>query len=533
MAVAALLAGPARAQTTDAILDSLQASAFRFFWHQANAGNGLIRDRSQSGSPCSIASQGFGLSAICIAIDHGWITREAGRDRVLTALRTFWNGEQSTDPVTAIGYRGFFYHFLDMTTATRMWTWNTELSSIDTALLLAGILDARQFFDGDDPAEQEIRALATQIYGRVEWEWMRNPNNDAIRHGWDPDPAPGAFLPYDWIGYNEAMILYVLALGSPTHPVPSSSWDAWTSLYNDHWGTQYGQTYLVFPPLFGHQYSHCWVDFRNRQDAFMQGKGIDYFENSRRATLAQQAYCIANPLGRVGYAANQWGITAGDGPTGYTARGAPPGQNDDGTITPSAVVGSLPFAPEICLPTIEHLYDTYRDQPVPCGSGATYWGAYGFRDGFNLTRDPDWWGCDVIGIDQGPIIVMIENYRTGAVWNRFMRNADVLIGLQRAGFVSTLGVGGSRAPEAALELGIGPNPFGGRARVTFRLAEAGPVRLTLHDVAGREVARPLDGWRAAGPHRVEIETDTLPGGVYWCRLAAAGAVAERKGVRIR
>jgi hypothetical protein len=534
----ALWIAPAAAETTDAILDSLQHSAFRYFWHQANPANGLIRDRSQSGSPCSIASQGFGLSAICIAIDHGWITRTAGRDRVLTALNTLWTLPQGPATSGTIGYRGFFYHFLHMSDGLRQWEWNTELSSIDTALLMAGILDCRQYFDGADATETQIRTLATQIYERVEWDWMVNPSNQAIRHGWRPDGGAGTFIGFDYRGYSEAMILYIVALGSPTHPPanPTASWNAWTATYN--WGTQFGQTFLIFPPLFGHQYSHCWVDFRNKRDAYMQVKGIDYFENSRRATLAQQAYCIANPFGRVGYGANQWGLTAGDGPTGYTARGAPPAQNDDGTITPTAVIASLPFAPEISRPTIQHLYDTYRNQPVlpgPCESMATYWGPYGFRDGFNLTVNPDWYDCDVIGIDQGPIILMIENYRSGGVWNRFMGSPHVQLGLQRAGFVATVGVG-ETAPAAGAErpqLWGEPNPFTGRATLRFYLPSPGSVRLTVHDVAGREVARLVDGWREGGEHIAGFDANGHSNGVYWYRLATRGGIVESKGVLIR
>jgi hypothetical protein len=539
----ALWVAPAAAETTDAILDSLQHSAFRYFWHQANPANGLIRDRSQSGSPCSIASLGFGLSAICIAIDHGWITRSQGAARVHTALNTLWTLPQGPATTGTSGYRGFFYHFLHMNDGLRQWEWNTELSSIDTALLMAGILDCRQYFDGADATETQIRTLATQIYERVEWDWMVNPSNQAIRHGWRPDGGAGTFIGFDYRGYSEAMILYILALGSPTHPPanPTASWSAWTGTYN--WSTQYGQTYVIFPPLFGHQYSHCWVDFRNKRDAFMQTKGIDYYENSRRATLAQQAYCIANPglkPGRpdpAGYHATLWGLTAGDGPNGYTARGAPPPQNDDGTITPTAVIASLPFAPEICRPTIQNFWDTYKNQPVlpgPCESGATYWGPYGFRDGFNLATSPDWFDCDVIGIDQGPIIMMIENYQSGAVWNRYNQIPAVQLGLSRAGFVSTVGVGDpGMANGAALALTIGPNPFKSQTRIDFRLATAGHARLSLHDLTGREVARPLDEWRSAGSHSVSFEPNGLRNGIYWCRLSTAGGVARTKAVLLR
>jgi len=288
-------ASPARAQNTAALLDSIQYSAFRLFWYEANPSNGLIKDRNTPGSPCSIASLGFGLSAICIGIDHGWVSRDDGKARVLTALQTFWNGPQGSGASGFIGYQGLYYHFLDMSTGLR--TWTSELSTIDTALLFAGIIDCKQYFTGGDATETQIRTLADQIYGRADWAFMQN-GNPGIMMGWNPENGFNNFG--QWIGYNEAMILYLLAIGSPTHPVLGSSWNTWTSGYVWRTGL-YGQDYLIFPPLFGHQYSHCWVDFKVVNDAYMTGKGITYFENSRRATYAQRAYCIANPLHWTGY----------------------------------------------------------------------------------------------------------------------------------------------------------------------------------------------------------------------------------------
>jgi hypothetical protein len=334
-------------------MDLLQRTAFDFFWKEANPSNGLIKDRSATGAPCSIASVGFGLTAMSIAIDRGWITRPAGRDRVLTTLKTFWQKPQGRDAQGNIGYRGFFYHFLDMNTATR--TWNSELSSIDTALLLAGILDMKQYFTTADPSEAQIRALADSIYYRVEWNWMRN-FQPGLAMEWTPERGFRGW----WSGYNEAMIMNILALGSPTYPAPASIWSAWTSGYS--WQTHYGYSYVNFPPLFGHQYSHCWIDFRNIQEAYMRHRGIDYFENSRRATLAARAYCIANPGRWSGYGENMWGITACDGPNGYRARGAPPAQDDDGTIAPTAAGGSMPFTPKESLAALRYMYDTYRNQ---------------------------------------------------------------------------------------------------------------------------------------------------------------------------
>ena len=274
-----LWVGEARAQlSTQALIDSLQYRSIGYFLSEVNPANGLIKDRSTGTSPCSIASQGFGLSAICTAVDRGFLTRAAGAARVLTALQTYWNGPQGPAPTGMIGYKGLYYHFLDMSTAVRAWT--SELSTIDTALLLAGVIDTKQYFTSADPVETQIRALADSIYYRVDWTFVQNPTTKGIKMGWNPEGT--AFG--DWVGYNEAMILYILALGSPTHPTDSLGWNKWTSGYV--YATQYGQTYVLFPPLFGHQYSHCWIDFRQIWDRYMKLKGLTYFENSRRATYA-------------------------------------------------------------------------------------------------------------------------------------------------------------------------------------------------------------------------------------------------------
>jgi hypothetical protein len=410
-----------RAFTNDAaFLEYLQQTTFDFFWYEANPTNGLMRDRSEPSSPCSIAGVGFGLTGICIAIDHGWITRDQGRQRVLAVLQTFYNGPQGTAPSGTIGYKGWFYHMLDMNTGTRSGA--SELSSIDTGLLLAGVLDVKQYFNASQAEENQIRTLAGGIFTRVDWPWMADGGN-SLTMGWKPESG---FLSARWIGYNEAMILYILGLGSGK--LPAVDWNTWTSGYV--WHTNYGYSYIEFPPLFGHQYSHCWVDFRHVADGYMNSKGITYYENSRRATLAQRAYCIANPGGFAGYSSNVWGITACDGPgygpyAGYNARGAPPAQNDDGTLAPTALGGSLPFAPEVCLPALRNLYAQFR---------TNIWCSYGMRDAFN--PGANWWDPDVLGIDQGAMLLMTENYRTQNVWRRFMSIPEIQVGLASAGFTN-------------------------------------------------------------------------------------------------
>lgn len=435
----------------DAFLDLLERKAFDYFWLEANPKNGLIKDRSTPNSKSSIAAVGFGLSGINIAVERGWIAREAGRERVLTTLRTFAELPQGDSPDGTIGTRGWFYHFLEMETGHR--AWKCELSSIDTALLLGGVLDAEMFFDADQPDERRIREIAQLLVRRIDWNWMCNAG-DTFTMGWHPEKG---FIQSRWVGYNEAMLLYVLGLGAmeqarlqaaaaggslddgkpgTTSPVlpqqnlkpavnaatePKFTWDAWTRGYK--WAKHGDQQFVEFPPLFGHQYSHCWIDFRGIADAYMRDKGLTYFENSRRATLAQRAYCVAQSARFSNYGPLEWGITACDGPRGYGARGAPPAENDDGTLAPTAVGGSLPFAPEVCLPTLRELHARHAPK---------LWGAYGFRDSFNVTEN--WWATDTLGIDQGPILLMAENYRTGAVWRRLMRHPVIQSGLKRAGF---------------------------------------------------------------------------------------------------
>jgi hypothetical protein len=513
------LAWPVReaaAITNGELLDELERTAFDYFWNEANPANGLIKDRSTSTSPCSIAAVGFGLSAICIGIDRGYVSREDGRARVLTTLQTFWNGPQGSTSTGTIGYQGFFYHFLDMVTGLRVW--NSELSSIDTALLMAGVLDVGQYFDGADPDEVMIRDLADSLYQRVDWDWMRD-NGVGIRMGWNPESG---FNPFGtWVGYNEAMILYILALGSPTHPIPASNWFTWTSGY--HWETYYGYSYVNFPPLFGHQYSHCWIDYRSIQDVYMRSQGITYFENSRRATLAAREYCIDNPGGWVGYGPDVWGLTASDGPTGYAARGAPPAQNDDGTITPTAAASSIAFAPVEVINALRFMYDAY---------GGWLWGPYGFKDAFNLTVA--WVATDYLGIDQGPIILMIENYRNQSVWNRFMMNQDVQTGLARATFLDAVGVDGFDPIAMGTVLYQNrPNPFDGGSTVQYRLAAPGPVLLRLYDVRGRLVSTLVDENQGAGDHWVEIDATDLANGVYYYKLQWNGQQVSRRATLLR
>ncbi len=428
------------------VLD-LEERTFRFFWDLPNPANGLVPDRSPTPSFASIAAVGFALTAYPIGVERGYVTRAQARERVLVTLRFFRDAPQGTRASGVTGYQGFYYHFLDMQTGRRFE--QIELSTIDTALLLAGVLFCQSYFDRDDPAEAEIRALAEEIYGRANWQWAQ-ARPPAISMGWYPETG---FHSHDWRGYDEAMLVYVLALGSLTFPVEPDAWTEWTRTYDETWGTLYGQEHLSFAPLFGHHYSHAWIDFRGIRDQYMRSRNLDYFENSRRATYAQRAYAVENPMRWRGYDASVWGLTACDGPAEveldyagerrrfktYTARGVGILHTfDDGTLCPSAAAGSIPFASEIALPALLEMRRRY---------GQHIYSTYGFLGAFNPSFDFDvplqsgrripgfgWVAGDYLGIDQGIILAMLENHRSELIWRVMRTNPHVRRGLQRAGF---------------------------------------------------------------------------------------------------
>ena len=418
----------------DELLLDIQRLSFDYFLKEANPANGLIPDRNTPASPASIAAVGLALSAYPAGVERGFMTRAAAVVRTLATLRFFWNAPHGPEP-DATGYKGFYYHFLDMKTGRRVW--KCELSTVDTALLLAGVLAAGAYFDADDESELEIRRLADALYRRADWRWAQN-GGATVTHGWR---AEKGFLRYRWQGYDEALILYVLGLGSPTHPLPPESYAAWLSTYK--WKKIYGRELAYAGPLFIHQFSHIWIDFRGIRDAFMRKHGSDYFDNSRQATYLQRDYAIRNPKGFVGYGENCWGITASDGPGptkremrvdgrrffSYQARGAPFGP-DDGTLSPWAAIASLPFAPEIVLPALRHFHEIDLHEGNPYGFTASFNPTIAAADG----RSRGWVSPDHVGINQGPIALMIENYRSDFLWQLMRRVPAISTGLRRAGF---------------------------------------------------------------------------------------------------
>ncbi len=416
------------------MLSRLQFNSFGYFLHEVNRSNGLVLDKTAPNWPASIAAVGMALSAFPVGVSRGFVSREEAVERTLTTLRFLADSDQSGS-ADSTGYKGFYFHFLDCRSGQR--AWNSELSSIDTALLMGGVLASGVFFDAPGADETEIRRLSKQLYERVEWDWMLD-GQDTLCHGWKPESG---FLSYHWQGYDEALMLYLIALGSPTHPIPPRCYAAWCATYE--WKEIYDISFLYAGPLFIHQMSHIWCDLRGIRDDFMRAHDCDYFENSRRATLIQQQYAMRNPLGFKHVGEYCWGISASDGPGAvtrkvdgvsrtfydYIARGAPYGP-DDGTLAPWAVAASLPFAPEIVAPTLAHLKTLHLHVPNPYGFKASFNPAFHVPGGDGV----GWVSPYHFGINEGPTVLMIENHRSGMLWSLMRRCACLRDGLQRAGF---------------------------------------------------------------------------------------------------
>jgi hypothetical protein len=412
---------PARAVLAaddEALLEDLSQRAFRFFWSQADPRTGLVRDRARADGSlhdeghrdvASIAATGFGLSGLCIAADRGWVTRDQAMERARSTLRFLDAGLYQN--------HGWFHHFVDARTGQRVW--KSEVSSIDTALLVAGVLTVRQCFDEDG----EIPRLAQRVYERVDFTWMLAGDPRLLSHGWRPESG---FLKARWDHYCELMILYLLGIGSPTHPIPAASWRAWTRPVM----TYAGYTYVSGPdPLFVHQYSHAWVDFRGRPER--GPSGVDWWQNSVVATRAHKAFCLDLSKEFPGYTKNFWGITASDSPKGYVAWGGPPRHPAiDGSVVPATAGGSLMLVPDITLPVVREMRRRFGDR---------IYGLYGFADAFNPTTG--WVNPDVIGIDLGITLLSAENLRTGRVWGWFMRNEEIPRAMRDAGLAPAMGPG--------------------------------------------------------------------------------------------
>jgi hypothetical protein len=392
------------AEDEDAFLDELEKANYLYFWEQAHPETGLIKDRcntraTDTGIVASIAGIGFGLTALCIAQQRGWISRSDSLERALTVLRFLWKKMPT--------HRGFFFHWANVVTGERIW--DAEASSVDTAIMLCGVLTCRQHF-----RNFEINRLANDIFNRVDWTWL-SEDTSLLPHGWSPEAG---FLPYRWDFYSEHMMIYLLGLGSLAHPLRPETWNAWKRTTFEYDGLRYIGS---FAPLFVHQYSQAWFDFRGKRDRY-----TDYFKNSITATEVHRRFCIELAKQFPDYSDDLWGISASDSQNGYVAWGGPPEVGPiDGTVVPSAAAGSLPFSPQATLRVLKNIKNRY---------GARAWSRYGFVNAFNPLKN--WYDTDAIAIDTGITMLMAENLRTGFVWNTFMKNPEAQRGMQRAGFMS-------------------------------------------------------------------------------------------------
>ena len=391
-------------QVDEALLEEVESSAFRFFWEQANPETGIVRDRCNAVTPDksdlgSIAALGFGLTALCIGDERRYVSHNEARNRALSALRFLWKKLPN--------HRGFFYHWANVNTGERLW--DSEVSSVDTSILLCGILTCRQHFQ-----HSEISELALEIFNRVDWTWL-SEDTRILPHGWTPE---NGFLQYRWDNYSEMMMMYLLGLGSSSHPLPAETWTAWKRITFEYDGIRYIGS---FAPLFVHQYSQAWFDFRSKRDQY-----TDYYQNSITATDVHRRFCLDLAAQFPDYSDDLWGITASDSPRGYVAWGGPPATGPiDGSIVPCATGGSLPFLPQATVRVLQTIKNRY---------GQRAWTRYGFVDAFNPLTG--WYDSDVLGIDTGITMLMAENARTGFVWKTFMKNPEAQRGMTRAGFKS-------------------------------------------------------------------------------------------------
>jgi hypothetical protein len=434
------------------LLSDIEHRTFKIYWECVNHRNGLMVDRWSTASVCSITGTGFGLTAWPIGVERGWITRSQARDLTLRTLRFFEHLPLTDQSSGCGGYRGFYYQFIDMETGLRRD--QSVLSTVDTTWLQMGMLVAQGWFDQDDEREKEIRKLSQRLLDRTEWDWVQanSIGGKAISMGWSPE---NGFIERNWDGYNESMPLYLLALGSQSHPVKDGAYEAWTAPFSKYWRGEGASKHLSFGPHFAHQYAAVWVNLRGIRDATMRAAGFDYFENSRRATYAQRDYAIANPMGWDGYSKDIWGLSASNGPGdviidykgmptrfhGYAAYGPKgmPDEDDRGTLAPMAAVASIPFAPEICIPAARALRNF---------EGGRLYGAYAFYDAFNPSfRDTHirlrsghadarlgWVDHDYLSDNQGPILGMIANYKSAVIWKATRNVPNLVRGLKRAGF---------------------------------------------------------------------------------------------------
>jgi hypothetical protein len=511
-----------RAMADHEMLDLVQEATFRYFWNHAHPVSGLARERYGSGDICATGGTGFGLMAILAAIERGFITRAEGLARV-TQIAEFYANDVER-------FHGAFAHWVHGVTGAHVpfnGPGDDTADIVETAYLAEGLLAARGYFDGADPTEAHLRDVATQVWEGIEWDAFRPAGSAAI--WWHRSPTTGFANSMPVTGWNECMIVYLLAVASPTHPVPPSAYhDGWAqggAILNG--GTFYGHVLDVGwdwgGPLFFAHYSFLGFDPRFKRDAY-----ANYYTHNRSHALVNHDYCVANPLGRVGYGPDAWGLTASDNPWGYAAH--EPWGGDNGTLTPTAALSSMPYVPQEAMAALRGFYTNH---------GERLWGPFGFRDALNPGED--WVASSYIAIDQGPIVGMIENHRSGRLWSAFMSNPEIAPMLAALGFVAdssaVTGSPGPAAGRAALRLAPAPNPSRAELALLIDLPARTEAEIDVFDLEGRRVASPFRGTLDAGRHRVSWDGRDAAGralspGLYHARLLAGGASTLARIVRL-
>jgi len=503
------------AMTTDELLTSVQEAAFRYFYYFGHPVSGLARERNTSGDVVTSGGTGFGLLNIIIGAERGFISRDSAAARVLKILRFL----QDVTP----RYHGAWSHWINGATGETIpfSQYDDGGDLVETAYLMQGILTVRQYFDLDNPVENEIRTRSTQMWESVEWDWYRkDPPQDVLIWHWSPNYGWRINMPIR--GWNETMIVYLLAIASPTYPIPASlyysGWAGSSDYVNGN--TYFGiKQYVGKPyggPLFWTQYSFLGFDPRDKTDQF-----ANYFENNRNITLINRAYSIKNPFNYAGYDSLGWGLTASDDPWGYLAH--EPYNADNGTITPTAAISAMPYTPEESIATLKYFYYVL---------GTQLWGEFGFRDAFNLQEN--WFATSTLAIDQGTMAPMIENYRTGLCWNKFMSNPEIPQMLSKIGWV--VGIKDNN-PKASLTFQLYqnyPNPFNGETIIKFSLPKTSRVTLNLYNILGEKLISPVQNEQfIAGLHRVRISAENLASGIYIYEIRTKDFRKSRKMLLIK
>lgn len=504
------------AMSDEELLTMLQEATFRYFWDYAHPTSGMIRERYGSGNTVTTGGSGFGVMAIIVGIERGFITREEGAERILKILNFL--------AATAERYHGAWAHWINGETGETIpfSQYDDGGDLVETAFMIQGLLAVREYFDQDNTTENVIRIVANGLWEEVEWNWYRRTEDgNTLYWHWSPN--------YEWqmnfplVGWNETMITYLLAIASPTHSIPAS-------LYHDGWASSpnylNGDSFYGIPiyvgwdyggPLFFTHYSFLGFDPREKKDAY-----TNYFNNNRNTTLVNRAYCIDNPKGFAGYDENTWGLTASDDPFGYLAH--EPGNNDNGTITPTAALSSMPYTPDESIAAFKNFYHNY---------GEKLWGIYGFKDAFN--PEHNWYAASYLAIDQGPIIIMVENYRTGLLWDLFMSAPEIQPMLDAIGFEEDISaVEDDEKVPLKFELKNNyPNPFNPSTKIEFTIPVSAQTTLKIYDVLGREIKTLINEVKQPGHYEIDFDASKLSSGVYFYRLTADNKIQTRKMILLR